>query len=49
MKPAISINKFLKVIVVTQRAKQILKGRVRLFKVQVRELRVSRSKKSSKG
>jgi DNA-directed RNA polymerase subunit K/omega len=26
MKPAISINKFLKVIVVTQRAKQILKG-----------------------
>ena len=26
MKPTISINKFLKVIVVTQRAKQILKG-----------------------
>jgi hypothetical protein len=50
MKPAISINNFLKMMIAAQRAKQIRKGaRARLFKVQVRGLRASRSKRSSKG
>ena len=49
MKSAINNNKFLKVVIATKRAKQLLKGASALVKVQVRGLRVSRSKRSSKG